>query len=267
MTADLFRTGDPTEGDNIVVWFSHGAASAIAWQETLRRYGNLCQVTAVNNPIVEEDEDNARFGRDVAAWLGRPLIEARSKRFPNASIIEVFEVERGMSFPQGAPCTRHLKKHARQEYERANRIDWHVLGFTVEEKARHDRFVLTERSNVLPVLIEAGLTKQQCFDRLLREGVAPPRIYLEGYPNANCPGCVKSQSPTYWNHVRVTRPAIFAQRAEQSRRLGVRLVRLKGVRIFLDELPADAIGGPMKSMQIDCNSFCEETSEIVEAAE
>lgn len=27
---------EPKDGDTIVVWFSHGAASAIAWQETHR---------------------------------------------------------------------------------------------------------------------------------------------------------------------------------------------------------------------------------------
>lgn len=115
---DLFMRNGPVAGDTIVVWFSHGAASAIAWQETLKKYGNLCQVDAVNNPILEEDEDNARFGRDVSAWLGRPLIECRSERFPSGSIIEVWETERAMSFPHGAPCTTHLKKNASQEYMR-----------------------------------------------------------------------------------------------------------------------------------------------------
>lgn len=256
--SDLFAKTEPAEGDNIVVWFSHGAASAIAWQETLRRYGNFCNVTAVNNPVQEEDEDNLRFGRDVSEWLGRPLIEARCKRFPAASAMEVWEVERAMAFKHGAPCTKFLKKRARQEYEAANRVDWNVLGFTAEEKKRHERFILTERSNVLPILIEAGLSKQACYDRLLDAGISPPRLYAEGYPNANCIGCVKSQSPTYWNMTRRIRPLVFQQRAEQSRRLGVRLVKYKGDRIFLDELPADAVGGKLKTMQIDCGVFCEE---------
>ncbi len=41
----------PQPGDTIVVWFSNGAASAIAWQETLLRYGLFCDVRAVNNLI------------------------------------------------------------------------------------------------------------------------------------------------------------------------------------------------------------------------
>lgn len=265
--SDLFTMRGPVDGDHIVVWFSNGAASAIAWQETLRRYGNLCRVTAVNNPVAEEDEDNLRFGHDVAAWLGQELIFWRSRRFPSGSAVDVWETERAMVFPHGAPCTKHLKKRARQEYEKVHRVDWHVLGFASEEKARHKRFILTERDNVLPVLIEAGLTRQQCHDRLLAEGVQPPRVYAEGYPNANCIGCVKSASPTYWNLVRRTRPEIFAARAEQSRRLGVRLVTYKGERMFLDELSPDAIGRPLNTMKIECGVFCEERPEEPEAAE
>lgn len=260
-------TVQPKPGDNIVVWFSHGAASAVAWQETLRRYGDACNVVAVNNPVAEEDEDNIRFGRDVAAWLGRDLVESRSKRFPKASAVEVWDREKAMSFPHGAPCTKYLKKIARQEYEKEHRVDWHVLGFTVDERERHDRFVLSERSNLLPVLIDAGLTKQDCYDRLLSEGINPPRVYAMGYPNANCIGCVKATSPTYWNLVRAAHPEVFAARAEQSRRLGVRLARFKGERVFLDELPADAAGRPLKTMQTDCGIFCEEKTPAAEDRE
>lgn len=251
---------DPQPGDVIVVWFSNGAASAIAWQETIRRYGTICDVRAVNNPVKEEDSDNLRFGADVAAWLGRPLISHTNPVWPRASAEELWITERGMVFPAGAPCTRGLKKGARQDYEKHHRVDWHVLGFTVDEKGRHDRFVLTERSNVLPVLIDAALTKQQCMDRLLAAGIRPPRVYAEGYPNANCIGCVKSQSPTYWNLVRRTRPEIFAARARLSRELGVRLVKYLGDLIFLDELPEEAQGRSLKTMNVECGVFCEETA-------
>lgn len=248
----------PSTGDTIVVWFSNGAASAVAAFETLRRYGSTCDVRIVNNPVIEEDWDNFRFGADVARWLGRPIIKHRNPKAMNASCVEVWERRRAMVFPHGAPCTQVLKKEARQDYERKHRVDWHVLGFTAEERARYDRFVLTERSNVLPILIDAGYSKADCAHILMRAGIALPRVYLEGYPNANCIGCVKATSPTYWNLVRRTRPTIFDQRAEQSRRLGVRLVRYRGERIFLDELPADAQGRPLASLDFECGIFCEE---------
>ena len=96
-----------------------------------------------------------------------------------------------------------------------------------------------------------------CADMLRGAGIALPRIYSWGFPNANCIGCVKATSPTYWNLVREVSPEVFRQRAEQSRRLGARLVRVKNQRIFLDELPPSAKGRRLNSMP-ECGLFCEE---------
>lgn len=249
---------EPDIGDTIVVWFSNGAASAVAAQQTLRHYGNMCDVRIVNNPVIEEDEDNLRFQRDVAAWLGRSIVLHTNPNYVHGSAVATWDHRGAMNFPKGAPCTVHLKKEARQDYERQHKVDWHVLGFTAEEQKRYDRFVLTERSNVLPVLIDAGLSKPDCAKILTDAGIALPRIYSHGFPNANCKGCVKATSPTYWNLVRKVYPDVFDERAEQSRRLGARLVRHNNKRIFLDELPEGAVGRPLKSMSIECGIFCEE---------
>lgn len=246
------------EGHRIAVWFSCGAASAVAAKLTLEKYGARCTVHVVNNPVIEEDEDNRRFLQDVESWLGQFVEFAVNDKYPAASAVEVWAKRRFMSGPIGAPCTLELKKAARQQWEARNPVDWHVLGFTSDEAARHTRFALTERANVIPVLIEAGITKQNAYDIIRAAGIEPPRVYAEGYPNANCIGCVKATSPTYWNHVRETRPEVFAQRAEQSRELGARLVRYKGKRMFLDELPPDAKGRSMKGLDFECGVFCEE---------
>lgn len=252
------------EGHVIAVWFSNGAASAVALQETLLRYGNIAVIRAVNNPVIEEDEDNIRFRNDVEKWLSIKIESAINSKYPLCSAVDVWDKRGGMSFPHGAPCTIELKKEARYQWEIDNHADWHVLGFTSEEKNRFNNFIIGERSNLLPILIEKNISKQDCYDRIKSAGIELPRVYSEksrfgsGYPNANCIGCVKATSPTYWNHVRETRPEIFKQRAEQSRRLGVKLVRYKGDRIFLDELPADAKGRSMKTMKVECGIFCEE---------
>lgn len=254
---ELLSKHSVTPDHKIAVWVSCGAASAVAAVETVLRYGPE-NVRLLNNPIVEEDEDNQRFITDLSTLIGLPIERVVSKKYPDQSCVEVWDDRNYMSGLLGAPCTMILKKHARQEWEASNPVDWHVLGFTVDEKARHDRFVLTERTNVLPVLIDLGITKDDCFDRLRQWGLDLPRVYYWGYPNANCIGCVKASSPTYWNHVRRQNPDVFEARSEQSRRLGVRLVKYRGKRLFLDELPEDAKGRPMKTMNLECGIFCEE---------
>lgn len=248
----------PKRGETIAVWFSCGAASAVAAKLTLERYVHNCRVRVLNNPVLEEDSDNLRFLRDVSKWLGCEIETVNSKKYLTNSARDVWQKRKFMSGVSGAPCTLELKKHARQDWEKDNKVDWHVLGFTAEEEARHKRFTLTERSNVLPVLIDAGLSKQDCYDRIVSSGLAPPRVYALGYPNANCIGCVKATSATYWNHVRKVHPDVFLDRASQSRELGARLCRNNGKRIFLDELPPDATGRSMKTMNIECGIFCEE---------
>ena len=42
-------------GKTIVVWFSCGAASAVAAKETICRYGEHNTIRIVNNPIKEEE--------------------------------------------------------------------------------------------------------------------------------------------------------------------------------------------------------------------
>ena len=242
--------------DTIVVWFSCGAASAVAAKKTIEQYGKTCNVRIVNNPIKEEDSDNLRFLNDIEKWLGVKIETSINNKYPTCSAVDVWDKRSFMSSPNGAPCTLELKKIARQQFEMDNDIDWHVLGFTKGEENRFCGFQERERLNSLPVLIEHELSKGDCFKILMDEAIELPNIYKLGYPNANCIGCVKATSPTYWNHVRKMHPDIFAERAQQSRRIGARLVRVKNHRIFLDELLPGTKGAPMKNLDFECGIFC-----------
>lgn len=243
---------------HIAVWFSCGAASAVAAKLTLDLYGEANKVSIVNNPIKEEHEDNQRFLKDVETWLGHPIQFATRSKYPNQSCEEVWDDRRYMSGVSGAPCTLELKKKARQEWESVNKPDFTVLGFTAEETSRADRFRLTERDTLLTPLIDSGYDKQKCFDVISGAGIELPAIYKMGYPNANCIGCVKAGSATYWNLVRKTFPEVFDQRAKQSRDIGAKLAYYKGKRVFLDELPEDAKGRSLKNYNFECGIFCEE---------
>jgi len=245
----------PVAGDTIVVWFSCGAASAVAAKKTIEKYGHMCKIHVVNNYVKEEDSDNVRFLKDVERWLNIKIEQAVNSKYKACSIIEVFDDRRYMSGIEGAPCTMELKKKARYEWEIKNRVDWTVLGFTKEEKGRFNKFRINERPASIHVL--ENISKGECFEIITNAGIKLPDMYLLGYPNANCIGCVKATSPTYWNHVRKVHPEVFKERADQSAEIGVKLVRHKGDRILLNDLPPNAKGRPMKDMKFECGIFCE----------
>ena len=241
--------------ETIAVWFSCGAASAVAAKKTLEKYGETHNVIIVNNPVVNEHPDNERFLKDVEKWLGVSIVKAINPNYPSCDIRDVFDKRKYMSGVKGAPCTSQLKKEARYHFEKTNKIDWHVLGFTIDEWQRQKKFNTQERENTIPVLITELITKDDCFKILRKSGIELPAIYSYGFPNANCIGCVKSSSPTYWNLVREKFPDVFNERAEQSRRIGSKLVEKRGNRIFLDELLPTDKGGKIKSWE--CGIFCD----------
>jgi peroxiredoxin len=240
-------------GKNIVVWFSCGAASAIAAKLTLDKYGENNIVRIVNTPIDEEPEDNQRFLKDVEAWLGVKIETAMNSKYDHNSAEKIWEKRKYMAGVAGAPCTQELKKGARYEFERKNEIDFHVLGFTADEEHRHENFVTRERANVIPVLIDEGLRKNDCFWILNDAGVKLPESYKH-FKNANCIGCVKANGVTYWQKVREVYPEVFQRRAELSRLIGARLVKYKGERYFLDEMQPHWKGGRMEIWE--CGLFC-----------
>jgi len=241
----------------VVVWFSCGAASAVAAYKTIELYGANSIVRVVNNPIKEEHFDNRRFLREVEEWIGQKIEFAINSKYPRASCQEVWDDRKYMSGINGAPCTVELKKNARYEFESKNHIDWHVLGFTSEEVNRYNKFIRSERDNVIPVLIEENMTKQDCVNFLLIHGIEIPIMYRLGYPNNNCVGCVKATSPTYWNHVRKVHKYEFDLRAKQSREIGCKLVRVNGKMTYLDELKETDLGRPLKELTFECGIFCE----------
>lgn len=222
----------------VLCWFSCGVASAVAAKLAAALYVNKATVELIYcNTAKDEHPDNARFRADVEKWVGLPVKIIGSKLYETTD--EVFGTTRYMSGIGGARCTTELKKIPRFAYQWAE--DVHVFGLTVDEQSRIESFENENHELFLEwTLRDAGLTKEDCLQVLVDAGIALPAMYLLGFANNNCKGCVKATSARYWNLVRKHFPDVFQRRAEQSRRLGVRLVRYKGVRIFLDELPLEA---------------------------
>lgn len=236
--------------NRVLVWFSCGAASAVAAKLALEKYGNRAHIVYCNT-LSTEHEDNARFLLDVQRWLGREIGIIESAKY--ADIDEVFERRRYMSGPSGAICTVELKKVPREVYQRES--DLHVFGYTFEEQKRARDFEKNNPSlDVEWLLIDGFVRKADCL-RILREaGIALPAMYALGFDHNNCLGCVKASSPGYWNRVRRLFPEVFARRAKQSRAIGARLALVGDVRTFLDELDP-ALGGA--DDDIDCGPVCQ----------
>jgi hypothetical protein len=245
----------------IVCWFSCGAASAVATKlaiEENARSATPLPLVVVRIAIADEDEDNNRFGRECEAWFGVPIMILTAEKYRGeggvATLDEVARIERYMSGPHGAACTRVLKKEVRYRFEKPG--DVQVFGYTAEEQGRVDDFIdANNYVNLWPILVDKGLMKSDCKAMLQRAGIPIPRMYAMGYRNNNCKGCWKGGAG-YFNKIRVDFPRVFQERVRQSRALGVRLVKFQGKRIFLDELPPDAGDYPTES-EVECGIFCE----------
>lgn len=239
-----------------VVWFSCGAASAVAAKLTTWAHPEAEVVYCDTSK--DEHPDNLRFRRDVEKWIGKAVTVIRSEKYE--SIEDVFEKRKYMSGPKGAICTTELKKVPRFAFQRPN--DLHIFGFTVDEQNRRQSFASRNPElNLEWPLIDAGISKQDCYDRIRAAGIVLPAMYGLGFKNNNCIGCVKATSPSYWQRVRAVFPAKFKERAEQSRRLGCRLVRVRGERVFLDELPVEPELFQEPEENISCGPECGQVGE------
>ena len=237
----------------VVVWFSCGAASAVAAKLALDKYPNAeivyCDTGA-------EHPDNVRFLKDCERWYGKEIKVLKSEHFQDTW--DVFEKTKYLVGVRGARCTTELKKNIRFKYQLPN--DLQVFGFTSDEKARSDRFKENNFDIQLSFpLIEHNLNKQQCFDFLTAAGIALPQMYLLGYKNNNCIGCVKGGAG-YWNKIRRDFPDTFKRMAEVERKLNVAILhtRKDGVRkkLFLDELPP-TMGRYESELSIGCGVLCD----------
>ena len=227
-------------GERIVCWFSTGAASAIASMLTLREFRSRAEVVIAECVTGSEDEDNLRFRADCEKRFNQNVILLKSEKYE--STWDVWEKRKFISGTNGAPCTTHLKLEPRLAFQRPG--DIHVFGYTADARDVKRAALFRDTWFELEVrtpLIDRGLDKLACRAMLAGMGIAEPRTYAEGFPNANCidSGCGKASSPDYWALHRLRRPKGFARTAALARRLGAKLARINGERVFIDDIPAD----------------------------
>ncbi len=218
-----------------LIWVD-GANSAVVGKLVLAQNPNAQPVHCDMGPSVHPD--NARFLDDLEIWYGKPILRIKSEKYN--SVDDVFEDRKYLSGINGAPCTGEMKFVPRMNFERPS--DIHYWGYAADWR---DTKRFKDMQKAYPLLkqraplIDIGMTKAQSHAYLAAHGIKRPVVYDLGMPNGNCLCCVKATSPNYWAHQRLHFPIVFARRAAQCRKWGVRLTRIKNVRIFIDEIPAD----------------------------
>lgn len=220
-----------------LIWFSTGAASFAAAKIVL---SDDPEAMLVRCETDNEDPDNYRFEADCVRHFNRPVTILKSEEY--GSVWDVWQRRRYIAGTAGAPCTGEMKVAPRIAFQRPD--DVHVFGYTCdkEDVTRFDRLRETYfEMTVRAPLIEAGITKAAALAVVERAGIALPRSYAMGFPNANClqTGCGKATSPNYWALYRKHFPENFARTAAYAREIGARLTRINDERIFIDEIPAD----------------------------
>lgn len=244
--------------ERMLVWFSCGAASAVAAKVAVEAYSSKYEVVVMNVSL-ENDEhpDNVRFLKDVEKWIGQPILQVKSEKY--ISTEDVFLKERYIKGIAGAACTLRLKRWVCDEH--TNPDDIIVLGFTAEERGRIEKITTRQPNNrYFWILADSGVTKDDCYHALSQAGIELPEMYKLGYDHNNCIGCVKG-GMGYWNKIRRDFPEVFKRRAELERYLGYSILR----KSYLDELDPEA-GRDVKEPNIECGVFCMGGDDVIQIA-
>ena len=239
----------------IISWFSCGAPSAVATKLARPDVIAYCEVK-------EEHPDNMRFLRDCEKWFGQEVLILGNDKY-GRSAREVWRQTRFLVGPTGARCTTELKKKVRQQFQEPD--DVIVMGYTADETDRVAKFqgANAEGHNLWPILVERGLTRSDCKAVVERAGIELPAMYLLGYRNNNCIGCIKGQAG-YWNKIKDDFPEDFQETAQIEAELGRTICKREWTngggerqleRFPLSELPPD-LGDYPNEMDIECSLFC-----------
>lgn len=235
----------------VLMWFSCGAASAVAAKMAVETYPDYSVEVLYCDTLKYEHPDNRRFFDDVSRWIGKNVKIVCSDKFKD--IFDVFTRERYLNGPNGAPCTRALKRNVRKAYQCPE--DIHVFGYTSDEAIRIADFETDNRDITCAwLLADNGITKRDCYRIVQEAGIKLPAMYLLGYKNNNCIGCVKGGSG-YWNKIRDDFPEAYERTAAMERTLGFALLKVKGKPCFLDDLPR-GVGRYESEPDIECGPQC-----------
>ena len=193
------------EKEKALNWWSGGVSSALA--------GYFYQI---ENPEIDVEHvlldtgshhsDTYRFKDCCEKLYGKEIEVIRSEYFQDH--IKVAESFRYINSPKGAPCTKHLKRLVRAEYEDKNPdVKIYLWGYDKDEKHRAEKICDDTPpgvKNIFPLIDIKPMDKKEAhwyLENILK--IKRPEFYNMGYPNNNCIGCLKANNFGYWNKIRI----------------------------------------------------------------
>ena len=243
-----------------IAWFSCGVTSAVACKLALDKYGSE-NVKLFYMVIDSAHDDNERFIKECENWYGVEIIRRRSEKYLDQ--FDVIEKTKYVNGPGGARCTLELKKNVRYKIENEIEYDGQIFGFEFSKKEVNRAIRFSQqypKAKAIYPLIERQISKQQCAELLLRNGIALPKMYDLGFHNNNCIGCVKG-GMGYWNHIRKHFPDVFNKMAELEQKVGNSCIKGK----YLNDLD-ESQGRHEPPILPDCGTFCEiEFADIIDS--
>ena len=240
-------------------WFSCGVTSAVACKLAVEKYGKD-NVELYYIVIDSAHWDNERFIRDCEKWIGTKVIKVQSEKFSDQ--FEVIKKRKYINGVSGAPCTSELKKKVRFSVEDIVDYDGQIFGFEFEKKEINRAIRFSQQhpqAKPLYPLIDRKMTKEQCAELLLINGIKLPKMYELGFHNNNCIGCVKG-GKGYWNHIRKHFPDYFERMSELEEEIGATCIKGKALKDLKENE-----GKHQPPVVPNCGTFCEiEFADIID---
>lgn len=199
-----------------LVQFSTGVASAeVAWRLVAEHGPDDVVLLTADTGV--EDEDNWRFGQQVADRLGCQWIRLADGRTP----MQVGRDLRCVPNNRMAVCSRVLKRELLDKYRAEHYDPAATVVYLGYDWSEHHR-VEAARRHWAPWRVDFPLTrppyvwKGQLLDLFRERGIEPPRLYGYGFQHANCGGaCVRGGQAQWSLLLQVNRPRYLEWEAEE----------------------------------------------------
>lgn len=206
-----------------IVNMSGGAGSFWAASRVIEMHGRV-HTTLLFADVLIEDEDLYRFLREASEFLKCPIVRISAELNP----WQAFEQAR-MIGKSGAPiCSIKLKREPLDEWHRANAVEMDSVLYVGLDWTEGHRLEALRKAKPW-WRIEAPMCEPPLWDKckmleeLKRIGIAPPRLYTQGFPHNNCGGfCVKAGHAQFALLLR-TNPDLYAWHEAQEEALRAKL--------------------------------------------